>query len=87
MRFLYVPNVCRKRQRMVDGSGEKKRRRVGGISLNSKASSVLDVDEYSSRIYKPRSSRTEAKYYELLDIITKYYPDESGVISYNNHVE
>ena len=86
MRFLYVSNVCRKRRHMVDGSGEKKRRRVGGISLNNKASSVLDVDEYSSRIYKPRSSKTEAKYYELLDIITKFYPDESGVIDCYNSV-
>ena len=77
--FAYL---SRKRRRMVDGNGEKKRRRVGGISLNNKASSVLDVDEYSSRIYKPRSSKTEAKYYELLDIISKFYPDESGVFFY-----
>ena len=58
---------------------EKKRKRAG-ISLNSQLNNVLTaVDDYSTHIYHPKTAETEVKYGELLAVISKYYPDESGV--------
>ena len=37
------------------------------------------VDDYSTHIYHPKTAETEVKYGELLAVISKYYPDESGV--------
>lgn len=53
---------------------------MSGITINSRVNNVLTaVDEYSSHIYRPKTAETEVKYAELLALISKYYPDESGV--------
>ena len=58
----------------------QKRRRIGGVSINPNVKSVLTaVDDYSSHIYRPKTAETEVKYSRLLNIISRFYPDESGV--------
>lgn len=72
--------ISRKRERHSEEQSSHKKRKVGGIAINSRVNNVLTaVDEYSSHIYHPRTAETEVKYSELLAVITKYYPDESGV--------
>ena len=71
-------NACRKREKMLSETVVQKRRRVG-VSLNPNVKSVLAVDDYNSRIYHPKTADTEIKYANLLQIITKHYPDESDV--------
>lgn len=62
----------------MSGSAVQKRRRTG-LSVSSAVKSVLSVDEYSSHIYKPKTPNTEVRYASLLELVTKHYPDESGV--------
>lgn len=71
-------NASRKREKMLSETVVQKRRRVG-VSLNPNVKSVLAVDDYNSRIYHPKTADTEIKYANLLQIITKHYPDESDV--------
>ena len=72
--------IYRKRTKRSDDQTQQKKRKVGGITINSRVNNVLTaVDEYSNRLYRPRTAETEVKYSELLAVITKYYPDESGV--------
>lgn len=50
------------------------------MAINRNVKSVLTAtDEYNSRIYHPKTAEMEVKYSQLLAIISKYYPDESGV--------
>ena len=72
--------IYRKRTKRSEEQSQQKKRKVGGITINSRVNNVLTaVDEYSNRLYRPRTAETEVKYSELLSVITKYYPDESGV--------
>ena len=50
------------------------------MAINRNVKSVLTAtDEYNSRIYHPKTAEMEVKYAQLLAIISKYYPDDSGV--------
>ena len=50
------------------------------MAINRNVKSVLTAtDEYNSRISHPKPAEMEVKYAQLLAIISKYYPDESGV--------
>ena len=72
--------MCRKREKATTETYEQKRRRAGGMAINRNVKSVLTAtDEYNSRIYHPKTAEMEVKYAQLLAIISKYYPDESGV--------
>ena len=67
---------------MLRESTTDKRRKPGAISLNLRVNNVLTaVDEYNSKLYHPRTAETEIRYSRLLAVISKYYPDASGVIS------
>lgn len=71
----------RKREKAASETQQQKRRRAGGVAINRNVKSVLTAtDDYNSRIYRPKTAETEAKYSQLLAIISKYYPDESGVV-------
>lgn len=66
---------------MLRESTTDKRRKTGAISLNLRVNNVLTaVDEYNSKLYHPRTAETEIRYSRLLALISKYYPDASGVI-------
>lgn len=66
---------------MLRESTTDKRRRTGAITINKNVNNVLTaVDEYASKLYHPKTAETEARYTKLLSIITRYYPDVSGVV-------
>lgn len=65
---------------MLRESTTDKRRKTGVISLNMGVNNVLTaVDEYNSKLYHPKTAETEVRYTRLLAMISKYYPDASGV--------
>ena len=67
---------------MMRESTTDKRRRTGAITINKNVNNVLTaVDEYASKLYRPKTAETEVRYTKLLSIITQYYPDASGVAS------
>ena len=62
-----------------------KKRKTAAISINKNVNNVLTaVDEYSSKLYRPKTAETEVRYSKLLGIITQYYPDASGVGNRSN---
>ena len=53
---------------------------MGAISINTRMNNVITaVDEYNSKLYHPKTAETEIRYSKLLAIITRSYPDASGV--------
>lgn len=66
---------------MLRESTTDKRRRTGAITINKNVNNVLTaVDEYASKLYHPKTAETDVRYTKLLSIITRYYPDASGVV-------